>query len=655
MNLFHISLRVYGCRSLMIKGLFLENFMSYKNAYVSFKDGLNIICGPNGSGKSSILLAISIVLGQTYTERAKRLSDLIRYDEDEARITLVLDNSIKNGRRPFLNSRKNDLRITRVIKKNGDHYYLMDGKPVSKNTVTNVFNKVGLNPNNMLIIMHQLMVGKFSLTSPQDKLKMLEEAVGFQSYREDVIDAKRRLEKMFSEGQSIVKTLDSTRETYEFWKKEYEKYLYKKELELKLDKLKKELLLTRIRKKEAKVEKVNEKIKEKERLIEELDEDLIKFNQKLNKIRKKFELLKNKIKNLIESKIEEERKNISYEFFLAIKKRLNEIKNEIKLNSLEKILLKIESLLNLLREYEENLINPNKKLIAYKEELNDFEKVISELIDTRINVEVLIIKRELLIEELKNLNIERRIINEELKPLLLEANKLGLDVKTTTNGRKIFEIINEISVTEERLKPLAYISNDVEKIYSSYANLYEKLREKAEILAKNKRELEEELKKRLEKWKQVISEFLKNLSYRYNSILAEVNANGEIRLIESNDIEKAGIEILVGFKGLKPRSLDSLTQSGGERSIALMAFLLALQQNIISPFRAIDEFDVHMDPRNREIISKLIIANTKLGFKGQYIVITPGQIPMIDENVHIIVVQSMNGYSTFHEVKMNEQ
>ncbi|MEM3522404.1 MAG: AAA family ATPase, partial [Candidatus Bathyarchaeia archaeon] len=221
----------------MIKGLLLENFMSYKNAYVSFKDGLNIICGPNGSGKSSILLAISIVLGQTYTERAKRLSDLIRYGEDEARITLILDNSIKNGKRPFSSFYKNDLKITRVIKKNGDYYYLMDGKPVNKNAITYAFNKVGLNPNNMLVIMHQLMVGKFSLTSPQEKLKMLENAVGFQSYREDVIDTKRRLEKMFTEEHSIFKMLNSTKETYEFWKKEYEKFLYKKELELKLNEL----------------------------------------------------------------------------------------------------------------------------------------------------------------------------------------------------------------------------------------------------------------------------------------------------------------------------------------------------------------------------------------------------------------------------------
>ncbi|MEM2897239.1 MAG: hypothetical protein QXG01_06700, partial [Candidatus Bathyarchaeia archaeon] len=79
--------------------------------------------------------------------------------------------------------------------------------------------------------------------------------------------------------------------------------------------------------------------------------------------------------------------------------------------------------------------------------------------------------------------------------------------------------------------------------------------------------------------------------------------------------------------------------------------LLALQQNVLSPFRAIDEFDVHMDPRNREIISRLMLSSIKSGFEGQYLVITPGQIRIPDENVHVIVVQSMNGYSTFYEVR----
>jgi len=54
---------------MLICEVILENFMSYEYARVPFKPGVNVICGPNGSGKSSLLLAISVALGQSYTER----------------------------------------------------------------------------------------------------------------------------------------------------------------------------------------------------------------------------------------------------------------------------------------------------------------------------------------------------------------------------------------------------------------------------------------------------------------------------------------------------------------------------------------------------------------------------------------------------------
>ena len=87
--------------------------MSYENSYVPLEPGLNLICGPNGAGKSSILLAISVVLGQAYTERSKRLSDLIRWGTDEARITLILDNS--GEKKPFPHFHTDLVTVTRVI------------------------------------------------------------------------------------------------------------------------------------------------------------------------------------------------------------------------------------------------------------------------------------------------------------------------------------------------------------------------------------------------------------------------------------------------------------------------------------------------------------------------------------------------------------
>jgi chromosome segregation protein len=151
----------------------------------------------------------------------------------------------------------------------------------------------------------------------------------------------------------------------------------------------------------------------------------------------------------------------------------------------------------------------------------------------------------------------------------------------------------------------------------------------------------------------VLTHFLEDATGRYSEILANVAATGAIKLISSRDIEKCGIEIRVGFKGNVPTPLDAFTQSGGERSIAMMAFLLALQQHITSPFRAIDEFDVHMDPKNRELITKLIISSSETMHEGQYLAITPGQIN-VTEKCHVIVVQNVEGGSTINELKVVE-
>jgi chromosome segregation protein len=95
--------------------------------------------------------------------------------------------------------------------------------------------------------------------------------------------------------------------------------------------------------------------------------------------------------------------------------------------------------------------------------------------------------------------------------------------------------------------------------------------------------------------------------------------------------------------------LDSHTQSGGERTTATMSFLLALQQHVRSPFRAVDEYDIHMDPKNREMIARMLLSMIKEA-TAQYIVITPSQITFAQENANIITVQNVEGKSVVKEV-----
>lgn len=660
----------------MIRGVVLTNFMSYSNATVPLYPGLNLICGPNGAGKSSILLAISLVLGQAHTERAKKLSDLIRWGEDQARISVLLDNSMKEGRRPFPQYRTDTLEVTRILKRGGDYSYLLQGTPVSKEKIVDIFSRIGLNPNNMLIIMHQLMVGRFALIAPREKLLMLEEAVGFQSYRTDIMDASTRLKKALSEEESLAAVLQSTQETHQYWKREYERYQKKKELEERLERLQSELAWGRIAKRQTALAKLDDKIESKKKTIESVE---AKLNEEKKALETRRGALDGGIKKGQESeklRIELERETAQTETSLRWLEGQKRDTTE-DLETLSQILKSLDpsgsaesqspttrTLVNLQERLKSREVKLEELSISYTSQeshknlisaIQEFERIqksinteMERFIESRVQFEVLVFRKKMLSDELRGLSAQRRMAEQELKPLIKRAERSG---PKPVKFRRLTDLELAIAATEEELKPLVHISEEVEKMYSSYVGLVRDLKEKAELVAKNREETLRELSKRFDMWKKVVEQFLAELGDRYNSILGGIGASGTVRLIGARDIEKAGVELLVSFKGGKMASLDSLSQSGGERSVALMAFLLALQQHIKSPFRAIDEFDVHLDPRNREMVSDLITSSFRESAGEQYLAITPGQIGRVKDNVHVVVVQNISGTTEVSEVK----
>ena len=80
-----------------------------------------------------------------------------------------------------------------------------------------------------------------------------------------------------------------------------------------------------------------------------------------------------------------------------------------------------------------------------------------------------------------------------------------------------------------------------------------------------------------------------------------------------------------------------------------MSFLLALQQHVRSPLRAVDEYDIHMDPKNREMIAKILLTIIK-DANSQYVIITPSQITFAQKDSNVITVQNIEGKSVIREV-----
>jgi chromosome segregation protein len=248
------------------------------------------------------------------------------------------------------------------------------------------------------------------------------------------------------------------------------------------------------------------------------------------------------------------------------------------------------------------------------------------------------IVKDALADLVRELSSARKVL-DELKPL---SEKAGSRIETSLS---IQDVSEELKILGVRLAGLGEISQEVEKMYFHYLSIIDELKAKASLVDENLKKTMEEIEERRRKWREAIESLLDKVSQTYRAFLGKIEATGRVRLVNTDDMEEVGLELLVGFRGAEPQVLDAFTQSGGERSVATMLFLLALQQYLRSPFRAVDEFDVHMDPRNREVISEMLLDIMSEIQDTQYVTITPGQITAVGGTVHVITVQSVSGRS----------
>ena len=216
--------------------------MSYEYARVPLREGLNLIVGPNGAGKSSVLLAISVAFGQAYTERSRKLSDLIRRGKDIARVSLIFDNRERAGRRPIPYSKADTFMLSRYLRKDGSYWYEADYREIDKSEVVRLLSEFGINPDNLLIIMHQGMIEELGAISAEQRLTMVEEAVGFREYRERIFQSENDLKGLVSEEGSLVQLLENANQTIEYWKQIYDRYTEKTKLQEHRSLLERELV-----------------------------------------------------------------------------------------------------------------------------------------------------------------------------------------------------------------------------------------------------------------------------------------------------------------------------------------------------------------------------------------------------------------------------
>jgi chromosome segregation ATPase len=639
---------------MLIQEVILENFMSYEYARVPFKPGVNVIGGPNGAGKSSLLLAISVALGQTYTERSRKLSDLIRWGQEQARVTIILDNSQKGNRRPVSRYPKDQLFLTRFLRRDGKYWFELENRAVSKQDVERLLGKFGVDPDNMLIIMHQNMVEQFTVLSNTEKLRMVEAAVGLEPFRENVLQAKTKLTRILTQEESVTKLLEQAQQTLNYWREQYEKYQEKKQLQIKRKFLERELAWADVERHERIVRSLQSNLSNKQEELSRIEEEKQATINYLNDQQSQAETLKKEARTTFDERLSIEQKIAQNQTMQMIIGQLMEetqvLEEAIQNNKNQLKLLKSENLKEMLENSQTQISMAHEQAKENQARMlnleNSTSKVTSERLEKRISLALLEFRRANAIVNLEDNEKSLREAEENLESTTAKAKQSGERIAVLKSSS---EIQDEIHLTDGHLAALADVSENIEHQYESYSKLYLELKEKAQLVAENREKTLKEVKTRMQTWQKVVQNLLDRVNTEYQIIMGQTLATGRVQLSNSEDIEMAGLEIYVGFKGGKPVALDAYTQSGGERTTSTMSFLLALQQHVRSPFRAVDEYDIHMDPKNREMIAKVLLSIIK-DANAQYVVITPSQITFAQKEANVITVQNLEGKSIVSKV-----
>ncbi|KAM3728146.1 Structural maintenance of chromosomes protein [Dirofilaria immitis] len=147
-------------------------------------------------------------------------------------------------------------------------------------------------------------------------------------------------------------------------------------------------------------------------------------------------------------------------------------------------------------------------------------------------------------------------------------------------------------------------------------------------------EWENKINSLLEQWLLQLESVVGKLNQYFSSFFENMGCSGEVCLQKPEDkldILNYGIIVTAKFReGERLRQLTHQTQSGGERSVTTMLYILALQKLTTVPFRCVDEINQGMDPKNERIVFNMIVDMLSKDndlLKTQYFILTPKLVP----------------------------
>lgn len=444
-----------------------------------------------------------------------------------------------------------------------------------------------------------------------------------ESLKKESDNSDKEIRQIYSKRDMLKQSIESTK--IELSKRESD-LVFLSNIEEKKEQIK--LLQEKINKTK---EELNELEKKKKYLETKVEEDT-NIDQKCDTLRMEIQEISLRTEKNVDSEVlfkqkEIDRIKISLKQFLTDEEDLKE-----ELASLKKSLEEKNNLLEHKRHQEEELIKKFQKMIS---ERDSFQSKIRE--------------GEI---ELSKKQAEAYSTEQGINNIKIDRAKVSAEIETKEREMLDYPDIEVLKINKEVLSERLLKAKDMLvnigsvnlrslEVYDSIKKEYDSVREKAEVISKEKEGILRIIQEIDIKKKKTFLKTLVNLNELFSRNFSQLSDKGQVWLEVENKKEpfEGGVNIIV--KTGHGKYFDAASLSGGEQTIVALSLIFAIQELKPYYFYVFDEVDSALDKRNSERLAGLL---KKYMRKGQYLVITHND-EMISSGTNLYGVSMHDGIS----------
>jgi chromosome segregation protein len=263
--------------------------------------------------------------------------------------------------------------------------------------------------------------------------------------------------------------------------------------------------------------------------------------------------------------------------------------------------------------YEQKHGNKNSKISELDDEIESLNKTYISLNDEKSNLSIQ--KAEYSSEKAHHYSTLVNMYGIEMRQIQ------GFDPELHNQN----EMENDIRSIEEQIEKIGVVNYLAKTDYEQLDARHQEISASIEDLTSSKKELLLHIKEIEDEIEFRIDSSFNSISVHFAEIFEQLfpGGKGSLELTNKENLLETGIEINVQPKGKKVKKLSLL--SGGERSLAAIAFLFAIFKSFPSPFYILDEVEAALDDAN---LHRMINLLNYVKDDAQFIIVTHQQQTM---------------------------